>query len=76
MGHVDALSRLPGNILVVEDNSFELNFALSQSQDQKLSELKKILQSSDDSQFEMRNGIMFKKYKDTLLFYVPQRMEF
>jgi len=76
MSHVDALSRLPGDILVVEDNSLELNLALSQGQDKKLSELKRILQSSDDSQFEMRNGIIFKKYNNTLLFYVPQRMEF
>jgi len=76
MGHVDALSRLPGDILIVEDNSFELNLAFSQGQDRKLSELKRILQSSNDSQFEMRNGILFKKPNDTLLFYVPQQMEF
>lgn len=29
MGHVDALSRLTNEILVVEDNSFELNLVLS-----------------------------------------------
>lgn len=44
MGHVDALSRLTGGILVIEGNSFELNLALSQSRDAKLCELREELQ--------------------------------
>ena len=43
MGHVDALSRLPEEIMIVDDNSFELNLALNQNRDSKLVELKKIL---------------------------------
>lgn len=75
MGHVDALSRLPDGILVIEDNSFELNLALSQSKDRKLGELKEILQSANDPYFEMRNGIIFRKHDKELLFYIPQAME-
>jgi len=43
MGHMDALSRLPEEIMIVDDNSFELNLALNQNWDSKLVELKKIL---------------------------------
>lgn len=49
MTHVDALSRLPGEILIVEDNSFELNLALGQGRDNKLRKLREELQKSDDS---------------------------
>lgn len=75
MGHVDALSRLTSEILVIEDNSFEINLALSQNRDNKLRELKTILQKTEDSQYEMRNGIVFKKQGEELLFYVPRAME-
>jgi len=75
MGHVDALSRLPNEILVIEDNSFELNLALSQNRDNKLRELKEILEKSDDPYFEMRKGIVFRKHGDELIFYVPRAME-
>jgi len=75
MKHVDALSRLPSEVLIVEDNSFEINLALSQSRDNKLRELKKLLQETDDSYFEMRNGIIFRKRDGDLLFYVPRAME-
>lgn len=61
MGHVDALSRLPADVLVVEDNSFELSLMLSQNKDAKLRELREELQRSEDTYFEMRNGIHFIK---------------
>lgn len=75
MIHVDALSRLFTETLVIEDNSLELNLALAQSRDDKLKELKKELQKADDAYFEMRNGIIFRKHNNNLLFYVPQAME-
>ena len=76
MSHVDALSRLPIDVLVIEDNSFELNLSLSQSRDKKLCELREILIQGEDAHFEMRNGIIYKKHDKDLLFYVPQAMEF
>jgi len=75
MNHVDALSRLPCEILVIEDNSFELNLALSQNKDSKLCELREELQRTNKSHFELRNGIIFKKHGEDLLFYIPQAME-
>lgn len=69
------LSRLLSEILVIEDNSFELNLALSQNRDIKLRELKKILQKGEDPYYEMRNGIIFRKYNGELLFCVPRIME-
>lgn len=41
MIHVDALSRLFREMLVVKDNLFELNLALNQGRDSKLCELKR-----------------------------------
>jgi len=55
INHVDALSRLPCEILVIEDNSFKLNLALSQNKDSKLCELQEELQRTNDSHFELRN---------------------
>lgn len=76
MGHVDSLSRLPNEILVVEDNPFELSLVLSQSRDSKLKELSEELQKSNDTYFELRNGVVYRKVDSDLLFYVPQLMEF
>lgn len=75
MNHVDALSRLPTDVLVIEDNSFELNLSLSQSHDKKLRELREELQKAEDAHFEMRNGIVYRKRDKDLLFYVPQAMK-
>lgn len=39
MSHVDALSRV-SSILIIEDNTFEFNLSVCQSQDQKIKEIK------------------------------------
>jgi len=83
MGHMDALSRLPEEIMIVDDNSFELNLALNQNRDSKLVELKKILWKTDNSYLRWycvqisRNDIVKKTFRKTLqlLFYVSQTME-
>lgn len=75
MGHVDALSRLPSEILVIEDNSLELNLALSQNRDITIRELREILQKTEDPYYELRNGVVFRKHEGELLFYVPRIME-
>lgn len=74
MRHVDAFSRLQ-SVLVVEANSLETNLALSQSKDNKIQELQAKLQTSEDSLYEMRSGIVYRKAGDKLLFYVPTSME-
>lgn len=61
--------------LMHKDNSFEGNLALAQRKDPKIVELCKNLESREDKYFELRNGIVYKKEDDLLLFYVPQDME-
>lgn len=70
MSHVDALSRI-NSILVVEANTFEFNLTICQSQDPKIKELKTRLLEKQDNLYEMRNGLVYRKVKDKLLFYVP-----
>lgn len=74
MRHVDALSRSIG-ILVVEDNPFEVNLALCQSRDHKLKNIQKGLKKGESKLYEMRNGLVFRKRGEELLFYVPKSME-
>lgn len=74
MCHVDTLSRLPNDISIVEDNPFELSLALSQTRDSVLRELSEELQKRDDTYFELRNGIVYRKHGNDVLFYVPQLM--
>jgi len=70
MKHVDAFSRIQ-NIGIVEANSLEANLVLRQGKDSKIKELQIRLQSSEDSLYELRNGIVYRKAGDKLLFYVP-----
>lgn len=74
MPHVDALSRV-NSVLVIEDNTFEFNLSVCQSQDVKIKELKSRLEKEQDSFYEIRNGLVYRKRKDKLLFYVPRAME-
>lgn len=74
MRHVDALSRSIG-VMVVEDNSFESNLIASQNIDKNIVELREKLQETEDKLYEMRNGIIYRKRNDSILFYVPSNME-
>ncbi|XP_036148576.1 uncharacterized protein LOC114254896 [Monomorium pharaonis] len=74
MKHVDALSRIT-DVLVVEDNPFEFNLSVCQSQDATIKELRERLEKKEDRDFELRNGIVYRKMGDSLLFYVPENME-
>jgi len=75
MKHVDAFSRIQ-DISIVEANSLEANLVLSQSKDIRIKELQVRLQSSEDSLYELRNGIVYRKAGDKLLFYVLAAMEY
>jgi len=74
MRHVDALSRSFA-ILVVEDNPFEWNLTISQQRDPFIKEIAQRLEKSNDPQYEMRNGLVYKKKENELLFVVPAKME-
>lgn len=74
MKHVVALSRL-ANILIVEDNPFEFNLSVCQNQDVTIKEIREQLEKREDSNFELRNGLVYQKIGDELLFYIPKKME-
>jgi len=60
----------------VESNTFEDNLVICQGKDQKVQEIKKLLEKNEHKLFEMRNGIIYRKCNDgRLLFYVPTDME-
>lgn len=74
MGHVDALSRCH-NILILEANTFEQILAIKQGIDESIVKIRNNLQVRSDKKFELREGLVYRKEKDKLLFYVPQTME-
>jgi len=74
MKHVDALSRNT-NILIFTENTFEQTLSIKQIEDKDIDKLKERLSKLEDKYFEMRNGLVYRKYKSELLFYVPSSME-
>lgn len=75
MKHVDALSRCFEGVLILEENSFERNLSIKQSQDLKINEIKSSLEKSQSKLFELYNGLVYRKQNGLLLFYVPESME-
>lgn len=74
MSHVDALSRV-SNILILEENPFEQNLSVCQNLDDNIKQIRKGLEEKESSVYEMRNGLVYRKQKDKILFYVPSNME-
>lgn len=72
MMHVDALSR---QVLIIEDNSLDRNLALRQDNDDTIKDIRVRLETSEDKYYEMRNGLVYRKLEDRILFYVPCCME-
>lgn len=73
MMHADALSRK--SILIIEGNSFERVLSIKQDQDKEISEIRDRLAKTESKHFEMRDGLVYRKNKNELLFYVPNDME-
>jgi len=69
---VDALSR---QIFVVENNSFDRNLALCQNDDPVIKKIREELEQAESKNFEMRNGLVYKKQQGQILFYVPAALE-
>jgi hypothetical protein len=74
MQHVDALSRCTP-VMVIEENTFEQNLAIAQNLDPVIKALKSELEVRESKKFELRNGLVYRKANDKLLFYVPSLME-
>lgn len=74
MRHADALSR-QNSVFIISENSLELNLSILQGVDKVIQELKIKLQKQNDKFFELSNGLVYRKQKNKLLFYVPGSME-
>lgn len=74
MRHVDALSRTV-DILVLEENTFEQNLSICQYRDEHINKIRSQLEKQENGLYEMRNGLVYRKRGDNLLFYVPKEME-
>lgn len=74
MRHVDALSR-SNNVLVLEENTFEQNLSVAQNLDTDILKIRRELEEGESREFELRNGLVYKKIKDKICFYVPKLME-
>lgn len=75
MSHVDALSRC-NSVLVLEANTFEQTLSIRQDKDKEICEIRDKLEKTEDKFYELRDGLVYRKYKDKkLLFYVPKCME-
>lgn len=74
MSHVDSLSR-SFNILHVDDESFEFILAAAQRHDPKIVSIASELSRSESSHFEMVDGLIYRKVKNKIVFYVPSHME-
>lgn len=74
MRHADALSR-QNSVFIISENSLELNLSILQGVDKVIQELKIKLQKQNDKFFELSNGLVYRKQKNKLLFYVPESME-
>lgn len=74
MTHVDELSRCDF-VAVVQDNPFESNMIVAQNLDEQIGKIKLQLGKSENKFFEIRNGVVYRKINDKLLFYGPSEME-
>jgi hypothetical protein len=72
MKHVDALSWQP---VMTLEATFEQNLSLTQLQDSRISKLREFLEQQEHNKYELRDELVYYKFKDRLLFYVPQLME-
>lgn len=75
MAHVDALSRCH-SVLVLEGSTFERTLSICQDRDTEILKLRKKLEETELKQYELRDGLVYRKDKNhKLLFYVPRSME-
>lgn len=73
MRHVDALSRCH-NVLTLEASTLEKTLSIKQDQDPIICNIREGLEKAEDKFFEICNGLVYRKEKNKLLFYVPNSM--
>jgi hypothetical protein len=60
--------------MILEAISFKQNLSLAQLEDSEISKLREFLEQQEHK-YELRDELMYYKFKNRLLFYVPQLME-
>lgn len=73
MRHVDALSR--NHILLFLDGSLESAMIVAQNADPDIVKLRDMLSRQESKFWELRNGVVYRKSQENLLFYVPSAMQ-
>lgn len=73
MGYVDAMSRLEDNNVVatIETEDIEFKLCAAQARDKIICDLNLKLEEKPVDGYEMENGLIYRKLKDGLRFYVP-----
>lgn len=61
--------------MLIQDNTFEFNLSVCQANDPTIKVIRTRLEKEHDPFYEMRNGIVYRKKDDKLLFFVPAAME-
>lgn len=70
--HVDALNQ--NRVLVFKDCAFNQTLFIKQNSDPEKKEITKMFETFEHKQFKLRNGLIYRKSKERLLFYVPPNM--
>ena len=74
MQHADALSR-KYSVHLITENTFEQNLSILQNQDAQIIKVRTELEKNESKFFELNNGLVYRKVRNRLLFYVPSSME-
>lgn len=74
MQHVDSLSRCT-NILLIQDDSFEYVLAAAQKKDPVIQKILSELEKGESKTYALVNGLVYRKFKDEVMFYVPEQLE-
>lgn len=86
MNHVDALSRyhpisvdksIPHDNLIAAINYEDIDIQLyaMQNRDNKITDLRTELEAKPVENYSLENGLVYRKYNDKLLLYVPEEVE-
>lgn len=61
--------------MILEDNTLGFNLSVKQNADDDIRKIQESLENEESSEYELRDGLVYKKMKGQLLFYVPSVME-
>lgn len=78
MRHVDALSSNPTECLMVEEmtqNALEAQVKQAQTKDSELQKIIESVKQSDQTEFTISNGVLYRRSQGALLLVIPKAMQ-